>query len=274
MDSLQQAAIEQALAEDAGCFALDVVAECGSTNHELLEAAARRDGRLAVLAAETQTAGRGRRGRSWLGWPQAGLAFSLRWPLPTGELPSGLSLICGLAVAKALEELGAYGVCLKWPNDILLRTPEGLAKLGGILIELVPGGRRPQGAVIGIGLNVALPAEASVPGDNRVADLRQALVQQGGSMPSRNRILATVLRHLRRTLIRCRDEGFSGLRVEWEQRHAFHEQPVRLEEDGKSLYGTCAGVDSQGILLLRNDSGLHKIMTGDVCSLRPGDVPA
>jgi hypothetical protein len=75
------------------------------------------DGRVHVLAADVQTSGRGRRGRAWKSWPGASLTFSALWRFaPDAPVPAGLSLVAGLAVARALEELGVEGVQLKWPQ--------------------------------------------------------------------------------------------------------------------------------------------------------------
>ncbi|MBM3367542.1 MAG: biotin--[acetyl-CoA-carboxylase] ligase, partial [Betaproteobacteria bacterium] len=106
-----------------------VVARCGSTNTALLEET--HPGPL-LLAAEAQTAGRGRRGRRWRSAPGAGATFSiLRRMRCAPAALSGLSLAVGVAAARALRALGAVATQVKWPNDLVV----GEAKLGGILIE-------------------------------------------------------------------------------------------------------------------------------------------
>src|SRR5512146_2332556 len=94
-----------------------VVAQCASTNSALLEESPPQP---TLLAAETQTAGRGRRGRRWRSAPGAGITFSLARIVarPQREL-AGLSLVAGVAAAQALRALGAAQVALKWPNDLL-----------------------------------------------------------------------------------------------------------------------------------------------------------
>src|SRR5688572_19193259 len=117
-----------------------VVERCTSTNELALKGSS-----PILIAAEEQTAGRGRRGRRWHSARGAGITFSLgrRIRRPTREL-AVLSLVAGVAVARALHALGARSARLKWPNDLVL---DG-AKLGGILVET-----RNGRAVIGIGLN-------------------------------------------------------------------------------------------------------------------------
>src|SRR5436190_24276906 len=118
------------------------IERCASTNDVLL--AANRPGVL--LIADEQTAGRGRRGRRWYSAPGAGLTFSLS--VKIGRTVAGLSLVAGVAAARALRALGVAQAALKWPNDLEV---DG-AKLGGILVETRSQGRATH-AVIGIGLN-------------------------------------------------------------------------------------------------------------------------
>ena len=104
----------------AGRFDVDALAECDSTSSELLRRAEKGAPAGTVIVADQQSAGRGRRGRQWLSAPEASLTFSLLWRFsgPASQL-SGLSLAVGVGLARGLERLGAQGVCLKWPNDVL-----------------------------------------------------------------------------------------------------------------------------------------------------------
>ena len=123
-----------------------VLDRCTSTN-ALLQAEP--SGGPVLLAAELQTAGRGRRGRRWRSARGAGATFSIRRRMacPQRRL-AGLSVAVGISCARALRAIGARGVTVKWPNDLMARR----RKLGGILIET-----RPQGessvAIVGIGIN-------------------------------------------------------------------------------------------------------------------------
>ena len=155
------AAIASALGPLARRFDVDVLDTCASTNAELLARAETGAASGTVLVANEQTAGRGRRGRSWIASPGDSLTFSLLWRFAPGTAPAGLSLAVGLAVARALQKVGAGDTALKWPNDILRNR----RKLGGILVELLPGA--PHAAVIGIGINLHLPAD--LPADVRAA---------------------------------------------------------------------------------------------------------
>lgn len=247
-------------------FAIEWVACCDSTNARLVDAPPADDGRVHVLVADRQTAGRGRRGRQWLSWEGASLTFSLLWRFAPGTpAPAGLSLAAGLALARALEQFGVEGVQLKWPNDVLVHGD----KLAGILVELLPIRGRPPAAVIGIGLNLRLPADAAIPDQAGVADLAGAL---GGALagepPSRPALLAAILGEFHRLFETYAAAGFPALRGAWEQRNAFADLPVAIRGESATLYGTCAGVDDDGALLLRTVDGVQRVLAGDV-SLRP-----
>ena len=259
-EALDAGAVAAALGELAGLFVLTVVPECDSTNSRLLESPPPEDGRIAVLATDRQTAGRGRRGRSWLSWPGAGLTFSLRWPfVPAPHVPAGLSLVVGLAVARALEALGVEGVQLKWPNDVLIHG----RKLAGILVELSSGRGRGAAAVIGIGLNLRLPPDAVVDAATGVTDLASCL----DGPPGPNRLLAALLAQLQPLLDLYAAAGFTALRGAWLQRNAFADLPVRILGERDEIVGTCAGVDDDGALLVRTADGLRRVLSGEV-SLR------
>lgn len=259
------AALTHALGAAACRFDIDLLSACDSTNAVLLARAEAGAPAGSVVVAETQTAGRGRRGRAWLSAPGESLTFSLLWRFAPGTSPAGLSLAVGVAVARALEQaapqkVGAgdtarTGIRLKWPNDILLDGK----KLGGILLELVPGA--PHAAVIGIGINLYLPA--GLPQEVRV----QAAALDESS--DRNRLLATLLTHLLAVLETFAAAGFTALREDWLMRHAFQNQPVRLLSDfSPPRVGVCRGVAPDGALLLEIDGRIERILSGEL-SLRP-----
>lgn len=242
----------------AGRFDVDALDACDSTSSELL----RRVGAPAgsVVVADRQSAGRGRRGRQWLSDPAASLTFSLLWRLPAGHPPGGLSLAVGVALLRALTRLGTAGVCLKWPNDVLLAGDGGFAKLAGILVELTSDRRGTQ-ACIGIGINLATPAgEFAQP----VAGLERAIA--GGV--ERHALLAAILTALVEVLDTFTVDGFAALKTEWERGHAWQDRPVRLLADGEGeRSGICRGVDADGALLLATAAGVERILAGDL-SLR------
>ncbi|MDP2793237.1 MAG: biotin--[acetyl-CoA-carboxylase] ligase [Sulfurisoma sp.] len=245
-------AIAAALGGAACRFDIDVLAECGSTNAELLARAERGAPSGTVVAAERQTAGRGRMGREWIAVPGDSLTFSLLWRFPAGTNPSGLSLAVGVAVARALQKVGAGDTVLKWPNDVL---KDG-GKVGGILIEL----QSATAAIIGIGLNLRLPVA--------MPDAVRATAAALDLPVDPNALLATVLAELLAVLDAFAAGGFAVLRDEWLARHAWTGQPVRvIVPHAAAIEGRCAGIDADGALLLETAAGMQRILSGDV-SLR------
>jgi BirA family biotin operon repressor/biotin-[acetyl-CoA-carboxylase] ligase len=245
-------AIAAALGGAACRFDIDVLAECGSTNAELLARTERGAPSGTVVAAERQTAGRGRMGREWVAAPGDSLTFSLLWRFSPATPLSGLSLAIGVAVARALEKVGAGGTALKWPNDVLRNG----RKLGGILIEL----QSNMAAVIGIGLNLRLPAA--------MPDEVRATAAALDTPADPNALLATLLAELLAVLDAFAAGGFATVREEWLARHAWAGRPVRvLAPHAVPQDGICAGVADDGALLLDTPAGVQRILSGDV-SLR------
>ena len=147
-----------------------MVDQIGSTSTELLRRAQRRDIHGSVLAAEWQSAGRGRRGKSWTAVAGGSLTFSIGWRYEQGAgYLAGLSLAVGVAVVRALEAEGLPGVELKWPNDLVYKH----LKVGGILVELNGDALGPSTVVVGVGLNVRLPAKSAATSSSRSATSRR-----------------------------------------------------------------------------------------------------
>lgn len=242
----------------ASRFTLEICPSVDSTNTRLLERAAQNADTATVVAAEWQSGGRGRLGRSWHTALGGSLAFSLLWRFARGAgALSGLSLATGVAVARALEGLGAEGIELKWPNDVL----RGGHKLAGILIELQGDALGPTAAVIGIGVNLRLsPADHARIGQ-AVTDLESAC----GTAPDRNLALARLLMELHRVFDVFGEKGFAPLRAEWQRRHAHQDRRVTLMlPRSESISGQARGVAEDGALLLETRTGMRRYHSGEV----------
>ncbi len=249
---LDIASIASALGPLASRFDVDVVAECDSTNARLLARAGTGAPSGSVIVAERQTAGRGRLGRQWFSVPGDSLTFSLLWRFPVGSMVSGLSLAVGVAVAETLKAAGVDKVALKWPNDILL---DG-RKLGGVLVELSS-----SAAVVGIGLNLRLPADLP-------AELRSVAAAIDRPI-DRNELLARLLLALRAIFETFAVGGFNAVRARWTALNAYADAPVQVLSDfAPPLTGRCLGVADDGALLLETARRIERIISGDV-SLRP-----
>jgi BirA family biotin operon repressor/biotin-[acetyl-CoA-carboxylase] ligase len=263
LQRLDEARIRRALpaAAAARLNVLAVVPRTDSTNQRLLDASGAADPQ--ALFAEAQTAGRGRRGRVWRSPFGANLYFSLSWTFAAWppQLPT-LSLVAGVACARALQRLGAQGVQLKWPNDLRV----GAAKLGGILIEQRGEAGGSCRVVIGVGVNVSMtPAQAGAL-DQPWISLQAAM---GGTAPDRNVLAAHLLAELLDALERFEVHGFAAFIVQWTALDATAGQPVRIEGGAAPLAGIARGVDEQGALIVESGGTRHKVHTGEV-SLRTG----
>ncbi|QGZ60426.1 biotin--[acetyl-CoA-carboxylase] ligase [Paraburkholderia acidisoli] len=258
---------------------IEIVEETGSTNADLmarLKALPQKANALArpmVRVAYLQTAGRGRRGRTWVAQPGDALLFSLAavLPRPIGGL-AGLSLAIGSALVDGLRTLpvAAPGqIALKWPNDVLLEGD----KLVGILVETAWSTPDATAVVIGIGTNVrgaealaaevkALNAAPAVPGTTPTALSR--------AWPHANLTdtLAAELNALEGALQRFGAHGFAAFQARWNACHAYAGREVVIYEQGKELLrGAAVGVDEQGQLIVDTPGGRETVTTGDV-SLR------
>ena len=258
-----------AVAPDGLWREIEVVPSTGSTNADLLARALAGEPEGVVLAAEEQTAGRGRMGRTWVSPPYAALTFSLLIrpdvpPARRGWLP----LLTGVAVAGAVTEVTGVETSLKWPNDVLA----GDAKLAGILAEAAG-----DAVVVGIGLNVSTePAELTrLPASpGRGALPATSLRAAGATALDRAGLLLAILAWFERWYQAWRQAGGdpdrSGLRAEYVSWSATIGRTVRAElPGGQALSGPAAGVDSDGRLLVRVSSGAAvPVAAADVVHLR------
>ena len=213
-----------------------------------------------VLVAEAQTAGRGRRGNSWFSPFGSNLYFSMYWQLEHGiQAAMGLSLVVGIAIARMLEQHYQLGVQLKWPNDLYA----GQRKLGGILVELSGQTHANCDVVIGIGLNIQMPAQAQQQISQPFTDLVSLLDKP----LNRNELIPLLQHSLCETLSQFEHSGFNSFVEAFNQRNVFAGQPVTLSGAGGSQHGICQGVDGQGGLVLEQQ-GQQKAYYGGELSLR------
>jgi len=177
-----------------------IVERCTSTNAVLWSADHAYHAHPQLLAAEEQTAGRGRHGRRWRSARGAGATFSIRRPMACEQRRlAGLSVAVGISSARALRRLGARGVSLKWPNDLMVNR----RKLGGILIETRPHPRPGAGpavggsvVVVGIGINCRTQPRLGARLGRGVASLDEVL-----RFPvSRNAVIGAVAHEVLRAL--------------------------------------------------------------------------
>ena len=226
-----------------------------STNTTLLRAAAEGAPDLTVIVAETQSDGRGRRGRAWRSPLGGNVYFSLlkRFDAAMGTL-AGLSVAAGIALAEMLRSVGVGDVALKWPNDVVV----GGRKLAGILVELGGEFLGPCHAVIGIGINLRAPGSDI---DQPVADIASLC---GGTAPSRNHLVARLIERLAAATDMFAAHGFARFEREFADVDALAGKAVRVHAAGTVRDGVAAGVDSRGALRVRHGRELVAYDSADV----------
>jgi BirA family biotin operon repressor/biotin-[acetyl-CoA-carboxylase] ligase len=249
------------LGRDAVNISLEILDEVVSTNTLLMTRAQAGAPGGTAIAAELQTAGRGRMGRVWHAAIGGALTFSLLWRFSQGAgFLSGLSLAAGVAVMRALQALGAAEAGLKWPNDVVWRG----GKLAGILIEMQGDMLGPSAAVIGIGVNVILTDSVRERIDQAASDLETAC----GRPLDRNIVLAHLLGELHHALEVFARDGLAPFRAEWQSHHVHQNKTVSLLlPDARREQGVARGIAEDGALLIETGAGLQRCHSGEV-SLR------
>ncbi|MDX1695327.1 MAG: bifunctional biotin--[acetyl-CoA-carboxylase] ligase/biotin operon repressor BirA [Ketobacteraceae bacterium] len=238
---------------------LEVHGVVSSTNDVAMRRASDGVGSGYVCLAEQQTAGRGRRGRTWVSPFGTNLYMSAVWHFHGGAASlEGLSLATGLVIAETLKAMGCGGVLLKWPNDLLV----GSAKLGGVLLEMTGDPAGHCQVVLGLGINTRLnPSEA--------ADIDQPYTQLSdhGVGATRNELAGKVISSVLVMLDQFSRTGFQGFQSRWEAFDAFRGKPVLIHAGSQTTRGVARGVDPTGGLRLETSEGVE-IFKGGELSLR------
>ncbi|MCB9590184.1 MAG: biotin--[acetyl-CoA-carboxylase] ligase [Polyangiaceae bacterium] len=238
------AALSHQLAQDVVHFE-----QIGSTNDEAISAARQGAKHGSVFIADSQTAGRGRRGKSWSSPAGENLLFSVlvRSPLEL-KTASRLTLAVGLAVRDAIAEYTKSAPQLKWPNDVWVDGK----KLAGILVESQLSGDKLDSVVIGVGANVLsrdLPEEIA----SLATSLALSEQAEGAPRLTREGVLARVLIQLERRLGQFEREGLSSMLDELRAHDGLLGRTVRVDE----RRGTARGIDQNGALLLEVEDGTY-----------------
>jgi BirA family transcriptional regulator, biotin operon repressor / biotin---[acetyl-CoA-carboxylase] ligase len=244
IDLLDIDAVREATGDKAHRLDVDILPTIGSSNTELLTRAAAGAASGACVAAEIQTAGRGRRGRVWQSQFASSLTFSLLWRFEKGAAAlGGLSLVVGLALVRALRRAGVNNAMLKWPNDVIVNGE----KLAGILIETQGDMLGPTAAVIGVGLNVHLSQALKKSIDQPTTDVASHLNVQA----TRNELLAAMLRELVLVLDEFSEQGFKFFKSDWLQLHALQWQIVTVRQgNAADREAVVKGIADDGALVV------------------------
>jgi BirA family biotin operon repressor/biotin-[acetyl-CoA-carboxylase] ligase len=242
----------------AGIDNIEVFLEVDSTNDWLREQALKGAPSGTVCVAETQLAGRGRRGRSWVSPFAANLYLSLLWrPVSGATALGGLGLVTGIALLRALRSCGIEGAGLKWPNDILV----GDAKLAGVLIDVVGESNGPCIVIVGVGVNVCMPLGEAAAIDQQWTDLHHL---SGDNRLSRNALAARTLDELMPAIETFDAGGLQPFLDEWRQSDILRGRKVGLTLPNECITGTACGIDDVGALLVDTGNGRRRFLSGDV----------
>lgn len=241
---------------DNRCFYFD---EIPSTNGFMLSHTSElKSGDLCV--AEYQSAGRGRRGRTWVSPYGHHLYFSQFWSFPQGMAQAmGLSLVVACSLVEVLKSFGVENVGVKWPNDIYLN----FKKLAGILIEMSGQADSECQLIIGIGVNMAMSEDQGKGIDQPWSDLSGLVC-----IPNKTDLVIALHKQLKRDIQLFEREGLVAFKTRWQQADLFYGKEIRLLMGENHVDGICSGIDEQGAVLLETADGIHVYIGGEI-SLRP-----
>lgn len=263
-DCIDVAAIEASLSASARLRieSIEHALVLESTNRRLLDAEPPASGKARVAIAEFQTAGRGRRGRSWTMPAGAGIALSVSWRFdPEPAHLAALSLGVGAAARRAIQDLTGLAAGLKWPNDLIV---DG-GKLGGILVELAKLAGGGCHVVAGIGLNVKLPPAVLAAVNDSPGGARDL----AGTVPDwsidRGAMTHGLIERIIELFADFGATGFEPYRAEWLAAHVLDGQPVELQSASGTAFGRVCGIGDDGALIVENESGeRRRLISGEV----------
>ena len=242
--------------------ALDLLWTAVSTNDELLAKDPPPPGRSRVCLAECQTGGRGRRGRKWLSPLGSGIYLSQSWCFATAPKKlAALPLAAGVAVLRALRVVGVKSLSLKWPNDVVADN----RKLAGILVDLRGEAEGPLTAVIGVGINLEVPASvaAVIHAEGGMPPIGLGQIDASLAVP-RNRLAAELISALHEAMCEFGETGFSEFAREWAVRDYLRDRRISVRVGDRVCEGVAKGIDADGQFLLESNGAVEHIVSGDV----------
>ena len=268
MTRLDPGAIRRDLGESVTGRLADFEAfdEIESTNSYLMDLEAPSPGRIRVALTDNQVAGRGRHGRVWHSPPRSGLALSIGYTFARQPANlAALTLAIGVGAVEALASVGAAGVQLKWPNDLIASG----GKVGGILTETqsLPGNAIK--VVSGLGLNLELGpksvAELASDGAGRVVDLAAVV----DTLPCRNMLAARLIDSLGATFVGFESAGFAPYVERWARSDWLRGRELTVDTPRARVAGIGAGIADDGALLVRIATGeVRRVTSGTIVMTR------
>ena len=244
-----------------GCE-LHYFSSIGSTNNEAKKLAVAGSPEGTLVVTEEQAEGRGRLSRGWFSPKAKGIWFSivLRPPFPPQEAPK-CTLMAAVAVNRAIRDIAGVPCGIKWPNDIMCKG----RKLVGILTEMSAEMDAINHVVIGMGINVNIP-EGDFPAE--LQEIATSLLLETGKPVGRLDLFVRILERLEELYMEVLRSGFAVVLDAWRQESITLGQQVQVIGTDKSFMGQAIDIDSDGALLVSTESGVERVLAGDV-SIRP-----
>jgi len=233
---------------------IQIHSSVASTNDELWQRLNDGKSSPAVCLAESQTAGRGRRGDQWLSPSSGNLYLSIFWPFPAEMMKNGLSIAIGISLINTLNAEGINNLKLKWPNDVLHERH----KLAGILVESRFG--KKQNTVVGIGLNFKLPTSTQ----NQINQKTTSLQHLCTNVPCRNQLAGKIIQNMIKTIELFQHRGLSDFIPLWPQYDALENQAIKLISDDSQFTALACGINEQGELRYMRDNKLETLANSHV----------
>ncbi|MCC5854321.1 MAG: bifunctional biotin--[acetyl-CoA-carboxylase] ligase/biotin operon repressor BirA [Idiomarina sp.] len=210
-----------------------------------------------AVLAEMQTAGRGRRGKAWISPFGTNLYLSMHWPLYAGlNAAMGMSVALGIGIARMLEAQGIKDVQVKWPNDIYIASQ----KVAGILVELEGQAGGEGHAIVGVGMNLAMPAREQSLIDQPFTDIQRHLDQP----LERNFWAAKLVESCYLALSEHDEHGLKPMVASWARYDRYYNQPVKVQLGQHEQFGIAKGIDEMGALVVEQEDGVKRYFGGEV----------
>lgn len=243
--------------------AITVFGETDSTNLQAKAMAAQGAAEGTVVVADTQTRGRGRRGRTWFSPPGQSIYASiiLRPPMAPAQAPQ-ITLMTAVALARTLIETAGLEATIKWPNDILIHG----RKIAGILTEISTEMDQVDYVVVGLGINVHTPQEAM---PDEIAQIATSVSIENGTSVTRTELLCALLQQFETCYRQLVRDGFIPIMDQWRRMTDIIGQRVYVDVLNTRHTGVVHAVDDDGVLILKDDKGpMRRIFSGDVTRMR------
>jgi BirA family biotin operon repressor/biotin-[acetyl-CoA-carboxylase] ligase len=234
--------------------------QIASTNGMAMELALQGAPAGTTVVAEGQSGGRGRLQRQWFSPSTGGLYFSVieRPKIPPADMPA-VALGVGVAVCRAIEKECNLRPALKWPNDLLLSG----RKVGGILCETGSPASAASLVVIGVGINVAIPAELF---PTELRERAISLTMLSSSNFSLETLLQTTLAEIDRVVLQMERDGVASIFADWRVRDGLQGQILSwVATDGRIIAGKALGLDDHGRYRIQDEAGkIQTVLSGDL----------